>query len=675
MLPKIGVISNRSNDRSVLQVVAAFFKQQIASISGNTLNPLVLGMARLFAEIMRYSGNPIIAQLKRELLDLSDFLLSCFAAVIEKILVTGVSSRRPVLSVECLKKVEPKIELEGNEVSVLSAGFALVSWLTLQRMNEEKEAVVGACFELCKPRYPCEVRMVCLWSVSEWREECKVRVESVMVNNGGYHSRLNKSLECTLLCNWVMLNELGTSNPHIRDLLKENERENERLKNLEEFCQSSGDSFTEWVKRLRLSCSLLILQLLHDLKQLPPTRSEDPLPTTFTTEASPAIPNPLLRLPSTSLTRRCWQELSQSVRAKQPSLPLLSLLLALLRHTFVPSGNLTGVIGVCVGVSLEKRDMDLLGEILRVMAEIEPNCVAVYRNLWGRLGRIMVSVLWLDGEKKLNNISLLQCLLKHYPLFFPSIENRVMPLLLQQVVTVAGDRGALFECTVACFERAKFDGEEAVDKLVKEIVGLWGASVFVPVLPLRTVEYLIDEATNDVDVFQLVSAVKHKWSCLDDVLRMASLLLKKKASERVWREFAFVVELNRECEKSELFRIVEQCIALLLEKPDENTLHYVISLLGGLTGNATCVKQYLSEDSPNDVLEWVLVWSISSLDESIQLGSLYETVNKRALELRKKRSDAKLERLFVKCLICMVRKSHYALDTYDNVFSLYDQRA
>lgn len=160
MLPKIGVISNRSNDRSVLQVVAAFFKQQIASISGNTLNPLVLGMARLLAEIMRYSGNPIIAQLKRELLDLFDFLLSCFAAVIEKILATGVSSRRPVLSVECLKKVEPKIELEGNEVSVLSAGFALVSWLTLQRMNEEKEAVVGACFELCKPRYPCEVRMV-----------------------------------------------------------------------------------------------------------------------------------------------------------------------------------------------------------------------------------------------------------------------------------------------------------------------------------------------------------------------------------------------------------------------------------------------------------------------------------------------------------------------------------
>ena len=206
-------------------------------------------------------------------------------------------------------------------------------------------------------------------------------------------------------------------------------------------------------------------------------------------------------------------------------------------------------------------------------------------------------------------------------------------------------------------------------------MGLWGASVFVPVLPLRTVEYLIDEATNDVDVFQLVSAVKHKWSCLDDVLRMASLLLKKKASERVWREFAFVVELNRECEKSELFRIVEQCIALLLEKPDENTLHYVISLLGGLTGNTTCVKQYLSEDSPNDVLEWVLVWSLSSLDESIQLGSLYETVNKRALELRKKRSDAKLERLFVKCLICMARKSHYALDTYDNVFSLYDQRA
>lgn len=319
--------------------------------------------------------------------------------------------------------------------------------------------------------------------------------------------------------------------------------------------------------------------------------------------------------------------------------------------------------------------MDLLGEILRVMAEIEPNCVAVYRNLWGRLGRITSSVLWLDGEKKLNNISLLQCLLKHYPLFFPSIENRVMPLLLQQVVTVAGDRGVLFECTVECFEKTKLDGEESVDKLMKEIVGLWGASMFVPALPLRTVEYLVDKATNDVDVLQLVSAVKHKWSCLDDVMRIASLLLKKKASVRVWREFAFVVELNRECDKSEFFRIVEQCVTLLLEKPEEGAFHYVISLLGGLTGNATCVKKYLSEDSPNDVLAWVLVWALASLDESIQLGSLYEVLNKRALELRKKGSDAKLEHLLVKCLICIARKSHYALDTYDNVFSLYDQRA
>ena len=59
----------------------------------------------------------------------------------------------------------------------------------------------------------------------------------------------------------------------------------------------------------------------------------------------------------------------------------------------------------------------------------------------------------------------------------------------------------------------------------------------------------------------------------------------------------------------------------------------------------------------------------------IELGPLYETLNKRVLELKRKRSDAKLEHLLVTCLICIARKSHYVLDTYDNVFSLYDQRA
>ena len=113
----------------------------------------------------------------------------------------------------------------------------------------EKEArVVAECgLELCKPRYACELRLVALWSLQWVKEEQKARAENVVLNNGGYHSRVNKSVECATLCNWLLAHGVVGSerNARVAELLKANEEENARLADLEGVVRAEGDSCTE----------------------------------------------------------------------------------------------------------------------------------------------------------------------------------------------------------------------------------------------------------------------------------------------------------------------------------------------------------------------------------------------------------------------------------------------
>ena len=247
MLPKIGVISDRHNDTSALEMVVAFYLKEIALISGDTLPFLLIGITRLLTEIGSVSGTPFSLQLKKGVSQLTSFVLSMFAAVMES--VKCATSRGPSVSVEVLKKTElaGTVKLAGNEVAVLSCGLHLLPWLYHQSMEEESSVVSECCFELCKPRYACELRLVALWSLQWVKEEQKARAENVVLNNGGYHSRVNKSVECATLCNWLLAHGVVGSerNARVAELLKANEEENARLADLEGVVRAEGDSCTE----------------------------------------------------------------------------------------------------------------------------------------------------------------------------------------------------------------------------------------------------------------------------------------------------------------------------------------------------------------------------------------------------------------------------------------------
>lgn len=247
MLPKIGVISDRHNDTSALEMVVAFYLKEIALISGDTLPFLLIGITRLLTEIGGVSGTPFSLQLKKGVSQLTSFVLSPFAAVMES--VKCVPSRGPSVSVEVLKKTElaGTVELAGSEVAILSCGLRLLPWLYHQAMEEEASVVSECCFELCKPRYACKLRLVALWSLQWVREEQKARAESVVLNNGGYHSRVNKSVACAMLCNWLLAHGVvgSAQNARVAELLKANEEENARLADLEGVVRAEGDSCTE----------------------------------------------------------------------------------------------------------------------------------------------------------------------------------------------------------------------------------------------------------------------------------------------------------------------------------------------------------------------------------------------------------------------------------------------
>ena len=247
MLPVTGLVSSHHNDTSALEMVVAFYLKEIETVSGNTIGYLMMGVTRLLDEIGRVSGTPFSLQLKKGVSQLTSFVLSTFATVVDTVKCT--SSRGPSVNVDALKKTElaGNVELAGNEVTILSCGLRLLPWLHHQNMESESSLVSDCCFELCKPRYACEVRLIALWSLQWVKEEQRTRAESVLLNNGGYHSRVNKSMECVLLSNWLLEHDAmgGAKSQRVAELLKANATENARLTDLEGIVRVEGDSFLE----------------------------------------------------------------------------------------------------------------------------------------------------------------------------------------------------------------------------------------------------------------------------------------------------------------------------------------------------------------------------------------------------------------------------------------------